>query len=301
MLRASSRLIEFSEEIELSKIRPSKVQLRSFFEGVEELAASIFTHGLLEPIIVRPENDYFEVVAGNRRLSACKLLRWKRVPCHIVDLDDKEAFEVAIVENVQRKTLTPIEEAKAYRNYVSEHGWGSISELAGRIGKSQEYVSKRLRLLDLPSKVIDEIISRRINPSTAEELLSIDDTHSRAELGILIARTGMTRHEVREMVKSSKRLNNRDASVRLERQRLQSRSLKKALAVLRITMMRIDEIIEDIGDDWLVKEFLMERRRTLHDQISVMIRFKMRTDKLCRNGAINPLRVEEPLLHLPHR
>ncbi len=64
---------------------------------------------------------------------------------------------------------------------------------------------------------------------------------------------------------------------------------------------RIDEVIEDIGDDWLVKEFLMERRRALHDQISVMIRFKMRTDKLCRNGAINPLWVEEPLLHLPHR
>lgn len=87
----------------------------------------------------------------------------------------------------------------------------------------------------------------------------------------------------------------------LERQRLQSRSLKKALAVLRIAMMRIDGIIEDIGDDWLVKEFLMERRRALYDQISAMIRFKMRTDKLCRSVVINPLRVEEPLLRLPHR
>lgn len=100
--------------------------------------SSIQQKGLLEPIVVRPVEKAFEVVAGNRRFEACKKLGWRSIPCHVVELDDKEAFEVSILENVQRETLNPIEEGRAYRNYVDECGYGGESELARKIGKSQE-------------------------------------------------------------------------------------------------------------------------------------------------------------------
>ncbi len=121
--------------------------------NVVQLVESIREHGLLEPIVVRPVKGRFEVVAGNRRLKACKLLRHKRIRCMVLDLDDKSSFEIALTENIQRKTLDPIEEAVAFKRYCDELGWGGQSELAKKIGKSQEYISHRIALLDLPDDV----------------------------------------------------------------------------------------------------------------------------------------------------
>jgi ParB family chromosome partitioning protein len=84
----------------------------------------------------------------------------KKVSCYIVGLDDKQAYEVSLIENIQRKSLNPIEEAKALRRYVDERGYGAVSELAARIGKSEPYVSKRLDLLDLPTHVQEQLVSR---------------------------------------------------------------------------------------------------------------------------------------------
>jgi ParB family chromosome partitioning protein len=94
---------------------------------------------LLQPIIVRPKDDHFQIIAGNRRYEACKRLGLKKILCHIVELDDKEAFEVSIAENVQRKNLTPIDEAKTFQSYASKFGWGGMSDLARKIGKSVHF------------------------------------------------------------------------------------------------------------------------------------------------------------------
>jgi ParB family chromosome partitioning protein len=99
---------------------------------------------LLHPIVVRPRQHKFEVIAGNRRLEAVKLLKLRKINCHVIELSDKEAYEVAIVENVQHKTMNPIEEAIAFTKYVENYGRGGVSELAGRIGRSQEFVTKLL-------------------------------------------------------------------------------------------------------------------------------------------------------------
>lgn len=98
----------------------------------------------MEPLVVRPVEGWFEVVAGHRRLEACRLLNMRRVPCHIVSMDDKQAYETSLVENMQRQNLNALEEAVAFRRYVEEFGYGGISELARRIGKSQSYVIRRV-------------------------------------------------------------------------------------------------------------------------------------------------------------
>lgn len=129
------------------------------------LMRSILDKGLLQSVIVRIINDKncYEIVAGYRRCSACKKLGWKKIPCQLLDLSDIEAFEISIVENVQRKTLNPIDEAKAFKKYVYDNGWGSVSKLASKLGKSFAYITKRIMLLDLPSDITKAIIINLIS------------------------------------------------------------------------------------------------------------------------------------------
>ena len=135
---------------------------------------SIQRVGLLQPIIVRTNSsDNFEVVAGSRRLNACKSLGWRKITCHVVELDDKTAFEVSIIENIQRHSLNPIEEGIAFKKYVKKFGWGGISELAKKLSKSTSYICKRIKLTELPKDIIDLVSSEEINVSTVEELLPI--------------------------------------------------------------------------------------------------------------------------------
>ena len=124
----------YMEQLELKRIFFSKNPVRDRIEPLDELRASILEKGLLEPIVVRPVEGGYEVVAGNRRLEACRTLKFVSVPCHVVDCDDKETYEVSLTENLQRKTLNPIEEGQAFKSYVNSHGYGCISELARRIG-----------------------------------------------------------------------------------------------------------------------------------------------------------------------
>jgi len=109
------------EDIDTSSIRPSTICLRSATTGIEELSQSIKTVGLLQPLVVRNRNDSFEIVAGNRRYHACRKLGWRKISCHIVELDDKTAYEVSMIENLQRYTLSPLEEGIAFRKYIQEH------------------------------------------------------------------------------------------------------------------------------------------------------------------------------------
>jgi len=163
-----------SYDLNLSELRPPLNQIREV-DNLDGLTRSILEKGLLQPIIVRIINDknFYEIVAGYRRYSACKKLGWKKIPCQILNLTDTEAFEISIVENVQRKTLNPIDEAKAFKKYVYDNGWGSASELATKLGKSVAYITKRIMLLDLPSDVTKAINENLLVPSIAEELFSI--------------------------------------------------------------------------------------------------------------------------------
>jgi ParB/RepB/Spo0J family partition protein len=169
------------ERLPLYIIRAAQNQIRhydSFLQqqSIKELALSIKRHGLLQPIIVRPINQGFEIAAGHRRFYACKSLHWKVITAMVKDLSDKDAFEIQLVENVQRNTLDPIEEAQAFKRYVIDYGWGGITHLANAIMKSEQYVSSRLQLLKLPQNVMDRLKSGELKVSHAIELLGLDPT-----------------------------------------------------------------------------------------------------------------------------
>ena len=122
------------EPIELNMIRPSKFAVRHSPSTNDPeillLKTSILQHGLLQPIVIRPLDNGFELVAGHRRFTACKSLRWRFISCKIRDMSDKQAYEIQLTENIQRKSMDPIEEAESYQKYVNEFGWGGISELS---------------------------------------------------------------------------------------------------------------------------------------------------------------------------
>ena len=279
------------EKVELRKIRFAKNPVRGQVEPLDELMASILENGMLEPIVVRPVESGYEVVAGNRRFEACRRLKFVTVPCHVVEVDDKEAYEVSLTENLQRRTLNPIEEGQAFKNYVDSHGYGCVSELARRIGKSEPYVSRRIALLSLPGAVKEEVMRRRITPSTASELIPLDE-ELQEELGEFIAeRKIATRSEVRELVKSfrgSRAKKNHEiprqspSSYELMelRTRIIDRTLAKCVASLKESQLRFDDAMDALEEkdeqSWIVREALIWHRRFINGQLDDILRLRKR-------------------------
>lgn len=267
------------EDIDIYRIKQPPACYRSSSSNVNELASSIKLKGLLQPVIVRTNRDgYFEIVAGNRRLQACKILGWRKIICHIVELDDREAFEISLIENIHRKTLNPIEEAYAFRSYVNDLGWGGISELAAKIGKSISYVDKRLKLLELPPEVIESISNSTISTSVAEELCFIDDTKKQREFAKVATREKMSSKQTRNLVKEFKESSGFDAnqsiSTMAEIYEKSQRSFDKSITALKIALNKLALIIEQTEDDWIVYEILMQHKSMLNAQIDLLIREK---------------------------
>ncbi len=281
-------LAGFLESVELRMIRPSARVLRNETGPVAGLMASIQDKGLLEPIIVRPAGDEFEVVAGMRRYEACKRLGWRRVPAHVVELDDREAFEVSLLENIQRETLNPIEEARAFRNYVEEFGYGGETELARKIGKSQEYVSKRIGLLSLPQRVQDQIMRRRIAPSVAQELTLLNDEDAE-EMADEIGAKRLTLREVRHMIRRRRSSDGgveagapfvaSDAEDLERRVRRVSRELNIAVASLGGAVVRLGEVADGLEDEWLVREAIFVCRDSIREQMDNLTRLRRKVER----------------------
>ncbi len=254
-------------------------------DNLQELAISIKQHGLLQPIVVRSKEHEYEVVAGNRRLAAIRLLKARRISCHIVELSDKEAYEVALVENVQHKTMNSIEEAMAFNHYVKSFGWGRISELARRIGKSQEFVTKRIQLLRLPEKVREEVIRQRITPSVALEMLPLDN-EAMEEFADFIIQNPLTKEEVRHIVRISKSenkeentyttMNSKNNTQQEKEIYLLDKALRKSIAVMKSTLVNFDDIVNNVNDEWILKELLMQYRMIIHGDIDTFLKLRKR-------------------------
>src|SRR5579875_22349 len=196
--------VDLTDSVDSKLIDPPKISLRNYEEDIEELVSSVREKGLIQPILIRPTGDRFEVVAGARRLEACKRLRWGTIPCIIRELSDKRAYEISLTENIQRKTMNAVEEAKAFRLYIDQNGWGSESQLAHKIGKSQEYVSQRLSILSLSKNVQQKIIRHQINPSVAQEIARLPDPQVQKILSEEAVKHGMTVGMIRDTAKSVK-------------------------------------------------------------------------------------------------
>lgn len=282
----SNELAGSVEDISLSEIVLPPSLLRSNLNGVEELAESIKNVGLLQPIIVRVNDAHsFEIVAGYRRFNACKKLGWRKITCHIVELDDKTAFEVSLIENVQRQTLNPIEEGLAFRNYVNKFGWGGVSDLAEKISKSPGYVSKRIRLVELPDSVIDLLSKCEISISAAEELLPISSRDEQTKIAIVIRKKKLSSRKVRQLVKNNIIIadsyslsSSRDDNPLYTKDRI-LKSIDKSIITLRIAVKKLGSIMEGVEDDWIFYGILLYQRNVLISQIDQLIKQKRKYKK----------------------
>lgn len=164
-------------EVLVDRIRPNSLQPRTGFdrEPLAELEASIREHGVLQPVLLRPSGDAYELVAGERRWRAAVAAGFKSIPAVIRPMDDRNALEVALVENLQREDLNPMERARAYRRLIEEFGL-TQERVARRVGRSQPTIANAVRLLSLPAEVQASLESGRITEGHARALLAIPDT-----------------------------------------------------------------------------------------------------------------------------
>src|SRR5262245_41298607 len=162
-------------QIEVGEIGPNPFQPRTRFddESLQELSASIKATGVLQPVLVRHQADGFQLVAGERRLRAAQLAGLERIPAIVRDVDDREMMELALIENVQREDLNPIDEAKAYKALVGSVGL-THDELSERVGKQRSSISNSLRLLGLPPEVQDMVSRGTLSAGQARALLGLE-------------------------------------------------------------------------------------------------------------------------------
>jgi ParB family chromosome partitioning protein len=172
--KAEPRGESSTHEVAVDRITPSPFQpRRTFDEGkIEELAASIRNQGIIQPLVVRPKGDNFELIAGERRWRAALKAGLTRVPVVVRNADDHEALQHALVENLQREDLNPIEEANGYKRLQEEFQW-SQEEMAERVGKSRPAIANSIRLLGLPAEVQQEVSAGNLPAGQARALLGL--------------------------------------------------------------------------------------------------------------------------------
>jgi ParB family chromosome partitioning protein len=281
---ASGLLMGLVEEVEISQIRLSYFLLHTNKDELkDDLTNSIKRNGLLQPVIVRAQDNMFEIVAGNRRYLACKKLGWKKIVCHIVELNDKEAFEIALTENLQRKNLDAIEEARAFKVYVDDYGWGGVSILASRIAKSPAYISKRLSLLNLSPDLLESIQRNDVNPSVAEEITHIKNSEKRRQIGALVRQNRLSLRETRQLVKTNndsvydfnEETNKNSYKDHIFDMEVEAqRSFDKSIIALKIAANKISTILVEIEDNWIIFEMIKQHKNILDKQIDILIKQK---------------------------
>ncbi len=274
------------EDIYAHDLRLSPTYYPSIRSGINDLSRSIKEKGLLHPLIVRQVRNegFYQIIAGNRRYVACKVLGWRKIPCNIIEVDnDKEAFEISLIENIQRRTLNPIEEAHAFRIYVSDFGWGGISDLANKIGKSTSYVDRRLQLLDLPNSILEKISSSVLNVTAAEELIPVHDKKKQSELANLVSNRRLSVKEVRKLIRTHEdsvyTFSSNEELMKVqedlsELDKKVQRSLDKSMIVFKLAMNKMTDIVQGVEDNWIIYEILMQHRNVLNTQIDLLIKQK---------------------------
>jgi ParB family transcriptional regulator, chromosome partitioning protein len=188
--------------IDVDDIEPNRHQPRKSFdeEGIEELARSIKDNGLLQPVVVMRKGERYELIVGERRVRAARKAGLKEIPAMVKDQSEGKLLELALIENVQREDLNPVEEATAYR-MILERDLVTQEELAGRLGKSRSYIANMVRILDLPRDVQEHVSRGTLSVGQAKAILSLDTEGERLALAWKILNEGLTVRQTEEIVK----------------------------------------------------------------------------------------------------
>ena len=225
-------------EIDIDSIRPNPYQPRRTFDEAKlnELAKSIETHGVFTPILVKEAVQGYELIAGERRLRAAKLANLKKIPAVVVEFDDQQMMEIALLENIQREDLNAIEEALGYEKLIARLGY-TQEELAKRIGKSREHVANMLRLLKLPKTVQQHVVDGKLSMGHVRALLSLKDEQRMEEVADKAIALHLSVRAVETMVKN---INNPKEEVKKEKD-IHLQAVEKKLQRRFQTKVRIDQ------------------------------------------------------------
>ena len=188
--------------ININDIKPNENQPRKTFteEKLEELAASITEHGIIQPLVVRINNGIYEIVAGERRWRAARKAELKEVPCIIREFSDEENMLVAIIENMQREDLNPIEEAEGLNQMIKTYGL-TQEEVSKSVSKSRPYITNALRLLKLPEEIKGFVMEGKLTTGHARALINVENKKLQAELCRRIIEEGLSVRKVEELAR----------------------------------------------------------------------------------------------------
>ncbi|MBQ8403444.1 MAG: ParB/RepB/Spo0J family partition protein [Clostridia bacterium] len=189
--------------VRLTEVEPNPDQPRKNFdtEPLEALAESISQHGIIQPIVVRPKDGMYMIVTGERRWRAARMAGLSEVPVIIIEADDRKAAELALVENIQRKDLNPVEEARAYADLIDEYNY-TQEEIAKKVGRSRSSIANSLRLLDLPDAVLAKLAEGAISEGHAKVLLSIKDKEALEKAAETVVAKELSVRETEKLVKA---------------------------------------------------------------------------------------------------
>ena len=191
--------------LDINEISPNPNQPRKLFdsEKIDELAESIKAHGIIQPIIVKAVNSGYEIIAGERRWRAARKAGLKEVPCIIKDIDEQSHMLFAIIENLQREDLNPIEEAKAFDSMLKEYNM-TQEDIAKSVGKSRPYIANTLRLLKLSEEIQLLILENKITSGHARALINIEDKQKQKALVLEIIEKGLNVRQTEKAVEENK-------------------------------------------------------------------------------------------------
>jgi len=204
-LLSADRPNAFSDEqyeVEVDLIDASPLQPRTYLDqsSLEQLAQSIETHGVVQPVVLRRKNDRYELVAGERRWRAAKMAGLNRIPAVVREIHDKDLLELALIENIQREDLNPIEEAQAYKNLIEAVGLTQES-LAVRVGRDRSYITNYLRLLRLPDDIQHLVAEGNLSTGHARTLLGLETVDEQRRLARKIIERGLSVRETEKLVR----------------------------------------------------------------------------------------------------
>lgn len=261
--------------LKISLVDPKSDQPRKYFDkdALEELSESIKENGLLQPILVREYGEgRYQIIAGERRFRACKLAELTEIPAIVLDRDDKAAAQIALIENIQREDLNPLEEAMAYRALKEEYDM-TQEELSERIGKSRSAIANSLRLLDLPDEILTMVAAKELSAGHARTLLGVKDKDDMILLAQIAAEQDLSVRQLEEQVKKINRAKKivkeeveeevpfvdyfREMELRIQRQigrkvKIEDKGKKKTLTLFYEDNEDLDDLLKLIcGNDFL--------------------------------------------------